>query len=84
MAGLFSRLGTEYLFISILISLLVQWLTESRFGKTKFGLGFPIEIRSLIMSAGIRKRSFQGQFFCALQRFLDRTLKGPRRSGQRV
>jgi len=25
--------------------LLVQWLTESRFGKTKFG--FPIEIRSL-------------------------------------
>jgi hypothetical protein len=30
--------------------LLVQWLTESRFGKTKFG--FPIEIRSL-MSAGI-------------------------------
>ena len=36
--------------ISILISLLVQWLTESRFGKTKFG--FPIEIRSL-MYAGI-------------------------------
>ena len=35
---------SKYLFISILISLLVQWLTESRFGKTKFG--FPIEIRS--------------------------------------
>ena len=34
---------SKYLFISILISLLVQWLTESRFGKTKFG--FPIEIR---------------------------------------
>ena len=36
--------------ISILISLLVQWLTESRFGKVKFGI--PIEKRSL-MSAGI-------------------------------
>jgi hypothetical protein len=35
--------------ISILISLLVQWLTESRFGKVKFGI--PIEKRSL-MSAG--------------------------------
>ena len=34
---------SKYLFISILISLLVQWLTESRFGKTKFG--FSIEIR---------------------------------------
>ena len=34
---------SKYLFISILISLLVQWLTESRLGKTKFG--FPIEIR---------------------------------------
>ena len=41
---------SKYLFISILISLLVQWLTESRFGKTKFGI--PIEKRSL-MSAGI-------------------------------
>ena len=41
---------SKYLFISILISLLVLWLTESRYGKTKFG--FPIEIRSL-MSAGI-------------------------------
>jgi len=41
---------SKYLFISILISLLVQWLTESRFGKTKFGI--PIEKRSL-MSVGI-------------------------------
>ena len=41
---------SRYLFISILISLLVQWLTESRFGKRKFGI--PIEKRSL-MSAGI-------------------------------
>ncbi len=32
------------------ISLLVQWLTESRFGISKFGI--PIEIRSL-MYAGI-------------------------------
>jgi hypothetical protein len=40
---------SKYLFISILISLLVQWLTESRFGKTKFG--FPIEIRSVAILA---------------------------------
>jgi hypothetical protein len=42
---------SKYLFISILISLLVQWLTESRFDKTKFGI--PIEKRR-------SERSFQG------------------------
>jgi hypothetical protein len=26
---------SKYLFVSVLISLLVQWLTESRFGKRK-------------------------------------------------
>jgi hypothetical protein len=39
-----------YLLVQYILLLLVQWLTESRFCKTKFG--FPIEIRSL-MSAGI-------------------------------
>jgi hypothetical protein len=42
----------KYLFVSILISLLVQWLTESRFGKTQFG--FPIEIRSRVSGATLR------------------------------
>ena len=34
-----------YLLVQYILLLLVQWLTESRFGKTKFG--FPIEIQSL-------------------------------------
>ena len=62
-----------YLFISILISLLVQWLTESRFGKTKFGI--PIEKMSL-MSAGIGCTATHSRLF--YHSVLDCLLSGSR------
>ena len=52
------------------ISLLVQWLTESRFGISKFGI--PIEIRSL-MYAGIGCASAEREsIFLVLSLFVPR------------
>jgi hypothetical protein len=45
--------------------LLAQWLTESRFSKTKFG--FPIEIRSLMSSR--HRGSGETWVVCSLETF---------------
>jgi hypothetical protein len=54
---------SNYLFISILISLLVQWLTESRFGKRKSGIPF-------------EKRSTGGSGYIAILAHVERVLYG--------